>query len=53
MKNKAEKRKELLAGESHLEAYAKQFYIDRFSNVPREGRWESKIEWGIPSKKSL
>lgn len=50
MKKEINERKKLLMGESHLEAYAKKFYIDRFSNVTNGWRWESKVRWGLPSE---
>jgi hypothetical protein len=52
MKKEVTERKKLLMGESHLEAYAKKFYIDRFSNVINGWRWESKVRWGLPSEPS-
>lgn len=52
MKKKGKNRKKLLAGQSHLEAFAAQFYIDRYSNVTNGWGLESKIRWGLPPDQS-
>ena len=47
MKKKTDRRKELLTGESKLEAFAAQVYVDRFSRSQSHWWWESKVEWGV------
>ena len=46
MKDKADRRKKLLSGESKLESFAKILYVDRFKNFKSHWWWDSKVEWG-------
>jgi hypothetical protein len=50
MKDKTDRRKELLSGESKLETFAAQLYVERFSKSQSHWWWESKVEWGSPEE---
>ena len=50
MKDKKDMRRELLSGESNLELFAKQLYIERFRDAKEHLWWESKRKWGLPGK---